>query len=157
MLLQIYALHETSKEDVRIFPIQLPVCRITVADHNPLETFQKFFWMVCFPGTLVFIQNDRGIRITLSGPVDPHVTFAVRRPSVLSDHNRRLIRLKYMKLIHLLVETVIKDAQITVRTLDHPVCHDLSGDMDVIPQEFLADPVKKKPIYVFGIHDACCK
>ena len=52
-----------------------------------------------------------------------------------------------MKLIHLLMEPVIKDSQIPVRTLDHPVCHDLSGDMDVIPQEFLADPVKRKPVY----------
>ena len=35
--------------------------------------------------------------------------------------------------------------------------NDLSGDMDVIPQEFLADPVKRKPVYVLGIHDACRK
>ena len=47
--------------------------------------------------------------------------------------------------------------QIPVCTLDHPVCHDLSGDMDVIPQEFLADPIKRKAVYVLGIHDACCK
>ena len=113
--------------------------------------------MIRFPGALVFIQDDRGICITLSGPVDPHVTFAVCWSPILSHHDRSLISLKYMKLIHLPVETVIKDTQIPVCTLDHPVCHDLSGDMDVIPQEFLADPVKRKPVYVLGIHDACRK
>lgn len=79
--------------------------------------------MVRFSGPLVFIQDDRSIRITLSGPIDPHVTFTVYRPSILSDHDRSLISLKYMKLIHLLMEPVIKDSQIPVRTLDHPVCH----------------------------------
>ena len=130
----------TGKDDVRIFPVQLPVCRITVADHDPIETFQEFFQMVCFPDTPVFIQDDLGIRITFSAPINPHITFTVRRPPVLNDHNQRLFCLKYMKLIHLPVETVIKDTQIPVCTLDHPVCHDLSGNMDVIPQEFLADP-----------------
>ncbi len=113
--------------------------------------------MVRFPGPLVFIRDDWGICITLSGPVDPHVTFAVRWPSILSDHDGSLIRLKHMKLIQLPVETVIKDVQIFVRALDHPVFHDLSEYMNVISQEFLTDPVKRKSIYVFDIHDARCK
>jgi len=145
------------KDDVWIFPVQFPVCRVTIADYDPFKILQEFFRMIRFPGALVFIQDDRGICITLSSPIDPHVTFAVHRPSILSDHDRSLIRLKHMKLIQFPVETVIKDTQIPVCTLDHPVCHDLSGDMDVIPQEFLADPVKRKPVYVLGIHDACCK
>ena len=121
------------KDDVWIFPVQLPVYRVTIADYDSFKILQEFFRMVRFPGALVFIQDDWGICITLSGPVDPHVTFAVCWSPILSHHDRSLISLKYMKLIHLPVETVIKDTQIPVCTLDHPVCHDLSGDMDVIP------------------------
>lgn len=35
-----------SKDDVRIFPVQLSVCRITVTDHDPFKIFQEFFRMV---------------------------------------------------------------------------------------------------------------
>ena len=27
--------------------------------------------------------------------------------------------------------------------------------MDVVPQEFLTDPVQRKPVYILGIHDTC--
>lgn len=78
--------------------------KLTVAYYDTFKILQEFFRMVRFSGPLVFIQDDRSIRITLSGPIDPHVTFTVYRPSILSDHDRSLISLKYMKLIHLLME-----------------------------------------------------
>ena len=53
------------------------------------------------------------------------------------------------------MEIIIKDSQIPVRTLDHPVRHHLLGNVDVVPQEFLTDPVQRKPIYILGIHDTC--
>ena len=58
-------------------------------------------------------------------------------------------------MIQLFMEIIIKNSQIPVRTLDHPVRHYLLRDMDVIPQEFLADPVQRKPVYILGIHDTC--
>ena len=60
-----------------------------------------------------------------------------------------------MKAIQLFIKVIIKTSQISVRTLDHPVRHHLFGNVDVIPQEFLADPVKGKRIYILGIHDTC--
>lgn len=38
------------------------------------------------------------------------------------------------------MKVIIKRSQILVRALDHPVRHHLPGDVDVISQEFLANP-----------------
>lgn len=53
------------------------------------------------------------------------------------------------------MEIIIKNTQIPVRTLDHLVRHHLLGNVDVVPQEFLAAPVQRKPVYILGIHDTC--
>ena len=60
-----------------------------------------------------------------------------------------------MEAVQLFMKKIIKDSQIPVRALDHPVRHHLPVDMDVIPQEFLADPVQGQPVYILGIHDTC--
>ena len=60
-----------------------------------------------------------------------------------------------METIQLFMEVVIQDPQIPVRTLDHPVRHHLLGDVDIIPQEFLADPVQGKPVCILGVHNTC--
>ena len=97
--------------------------------------------MVCFPGLLVFIQDDWGISISLSRPIDPHVTLTVRRTPILRYFDRSLIGLQHMEEVHPVMKVIIKGPQIPVGTLDHPVGHYLPGDMDVIAQEFLADPI----------------
>ena len=59
-----------SKNDVRIFPVQLPVSGIAVTDNHACEALQEFSWMVCFSGPLIFIQDDRRIFVDLPGAVD---------------------------------------------------------------------------------------
>ena len=66
------------EDDGFIFPVQLPVGGVSIADNDARKSFQEFPRMVCFPGLLVFIQEDWGISISLSRPVDPHVALAVR-------------------------------------------------------------------------------
>lgn len=97
--------------------------------------------MVCFPGLLVFIQDNGGITISLSRPVDPHVTLTVCRAPILRYLNRSLVGLQHMEMVHPVMKVIIKRSQIPVRTLDHPVRHYLPGDMDVVSLELLADPV----------------
>ena len=46
-----------------------------------------------------------------------------------------------METVHPVMKVIIKRSQIPIRTLDHPVCHYLPGDVDVVSQELLADPV----------------
>ena len=46
-----------------------------------------------------------------------------------------------MEAVHPVMKVIIKGSQIPVGTLDHPVGHHLPGDVNVIAQEFLADPV----------------
>ena len=46
------------------FPVQLPVGGVSVADNDTGESFQEFPRMVCFPGLLVFIQDNGGIPIS---------------------------------------------------------------------------------------------
>ena len=107
---QTCALHVTSSRQRRCLDFPCPASCMQ-SNRRILRSFkilQEFFRMVRFSGSLVFIQDDRSIRITLSGPIDPHVTFTVYRPSILSDHDWSLISLKYMKLIHLLMEPVIR-------------------------------------------------
>ena len=71
------------KDDGSGFPVQLPVGGVSVADNDTGKSFQEFPGIVYFPGLLVFIQDDWGIPISLSCPVDPHVTLTVRRPPIL--------------------------------------------------------------------------
>ena len=71
------------KDDGFGFPVQLPVGGVSVADNDTGKSFQEFPGIVYFPGLLVFIQDDWGIPISLSCPVDPHVTLTVRRPPIL--------------------------------------------------------------------------
>ena len=123
------------------FPVQLPVGGVSVADNDTGESFQEFPRMVCFPGLLVFIQDDWGISISLSRPIDPHVTLTVRRTPILRYFDRGLIGLQHMEAVHPVMKVIIKGTQIPVGTLDHPVRHHLPGDVDIIAQEFLADPV----------------
>ena len=70
-----------------------------------------------------------------------HVTLTIRRTPILRDLDRGLIGLQHMVAVHPVMKVIIKRPQIPVGTLDHPVRHHLPGDVDVIPQEFLADPV----------------
>lgn len=57
----------------------------------------------------------------------------------------------------LFMEPVVHDPQIPVSQLDHPVCHNLTGNVDVVPLEFLTDPIQWQAICVLGIHDAGAK
>ena len=109
--------------------------------------------MVRFSGPLIFIQDDGRIFVDLPGAVDPHIALTVCGTSILRYHDRGLVCLQHMETVQLFMEVIIKDSQIPVRTLDHPVRHHLLRDMDIIPQEFLADPVQRKPVYILGIHD----
>ena len=123
------------------FPVQLPVGGVSATDNGACESFQEFPRMVCFPGLLVFIQDNGCIPISLSRPVNPHVTLAVRRAPILRYPNQSLIGLQHMETVQFFMEIIIKRSQIPIRTLDHPVCHYLPGDVDVVSQELLADPV----------------
>ena len=60
-----------------------------------------------------------------------------------------------METVQLFMKIIIQETQIPIRTLDHPVRHYLPGDVDIFPQEFLADPIQRKPVYIPGIHDTC--
>ena len=70
-----------------------------------------------------------------------HIAFAVCGAPILRYHDRSFVGLQHMETVQLFMEVIIKDSQIPVCTLHHPVRHHLPGDMDVIPQEFLADSV----------------
>ena len=143
------------KCDIRILPAQLSIGGITITDNYACETLQKFSRMVCFSGPLIFIQDDGRIFVHFSGAVDPHIALAVCGTSILRYHDRSFIGLQYMETVQLFTEVIIKDSQIPVCALDHPVRHYLFGNGDVFPQEFLANPVQGKPIDIRGIHDTC--
>lgn len=145
----------SGKNDIRIFPVQLPVSGIAVTDNYPCKAPQEFPRVVCFSGPLIFIQDDGRIFVDLPGAVDPHIALAVCGAPILRYHDRSFIGLQHMVTIQFFMEIIIKDSQIPVRTLDHPVRHHLLGNVDVVPQEFLTDPVQRKPIYILGIHDTC--
>ena len=97
--------------------------------------------MLCFPGTLVFIQDDRRIFVELTGTIDPHIALTVCGASVFRYHDGGLIGLQHMETVQFFMQVVIKNPQISVCTLDHPIRHHLLGDVDIIPQEFLTDPI----------------
>ena len=113
------------KCDIRIFPSQLPVSGIAVTDNYPCKALQEFSWVVSFSGPLIFIQDDGRIFVDLPGAVDPHIALAVRGASILRYHDWRLICLQHMETIQFFMEVIIKDSQIPVCTLDHPVRHHL--------------------------------
>ena len=69
-------------------------------------------------------------------PVSIFRNRGVKSPGILS-----LIGLQHMEAVHPVMKVIIKGPQILAGTLDHPVGHHLPGDVDVIAQEFLADPV----------------
>ena len=122
-------------------PVQLLIDRVSVADDCTGESFQKLLRMVPFPSLLVFIQDNGGIPIPLSRPVNPHVTLTIRRTPIFRYLGRGLIGLQHMEAVHPVIKVIIKGPQIPVGTLNPPVRHHLPGDVDVIPQEFLDDPV----------------
>ena len=115
----------SGKNDIRIFPVQLPVSGIAVTDNHAGKAFEEFPWVVCFPGPLVFIQDDGGIFIALPGTVDPHIALTVCGTPVLRYLDRSFIGLQHMETIQFFMEAVIKDTQMPVCALDHPVCHHL--------------------------------
>ena len=118
------------EDDGFVFPVQLPVGRVSIADNDTGESFQEIPRMVYW-----------GIPLSLSRPVDPHVTLAVRRTPILRYFDRSLIGLQHMEAVHSVMTVIIKRPQITGGTLDHPVGHHLPGNVDVIAQEFLTDPL----------------
>ena len=46
------------KNDGPALPVQLPVGGVSVTDNYSCESFQEFPRMICFPGLLVFIQDN---------------------------------------------------------------------------------------------------
>ncbi len=129
------------KNNIRILPIQLPVSGIAVADNHACEVFQEFSRVIRFAGPLIFIQDDGRIFVHLPSAINPHITLAVCGTPILRYHDRSFVGLQHMETIQFFMEIIIKDSQIPVRTLDHPVRHHLLGNVDVVPQEFLTDPV----------------
>ena len=127
------------KNDIRILPIQLPVSGIAVTDNYTCKALQEFLRVVCFSGPLIFIQDDGRIFVDLPSAIDPHIALTVCGTPILRYHDRGLVCLQHMETIQLFMEVIIKDSQIPVRTLDHPVRHHLLRDVDIIPQEFLTD------------------
>lgn len=97
--------------------------------------------MVCFQGTLVFIQDDQRIFVDLASAVDTHIALTVCRASVFRYHNGCLIGLQQVETVQFFMQAGIKAPQIPVRTLEHPVRHHLLGNVDIIPQKFLIDPI----------------
>ena len=89
----------SGKNNIRIFPIQLPVSGIAVADNHACEALQKFSWVVCFSGTLIFVQDDRRVCVDLTGAVDLHIALAVCGASIFRYHDRGLVRLQHMEKI----------------------------------------------------------
>ena len=67
----------SGKNDIRIFPVQLPVSGIAVTDNYTCKALQEFLRVVCFSGPLIFIQDDGRIFVDLPSAVDPHITLAV--------------------------------------------------------------------------------
>lgn len=123
------------------FLVQLPVGGVSVTDNGASESFQEFLRIICFPGFLVCIQDNGGIPISLACPVDTHVTLTVCLIPLFRYFDRKLIGMQHMETVHPFMKVIIKSSQIPVRTLDYPVCHYLPGDVDVISQKLLADPV----------------
>lgn len=87
------------ENDGLTFPVQLPVGGVSATDNGACESFQEFPRMVCFPGLLVFIQDNGCIPISLSRPVNPHVTLAVCRAPILRYPDQSLIGLQHMETV----------------------------------------------------------
>lgn len=83
-------------------------------------------------------------------------------PSILSISFHAYLysqKLQKILLLHYRQEELLYQSGILLMifpsTLDHPVHHYLLGDMNIIPQEFLADPLQRNPVYTLGIHNTC--
>ena len=61
--------------------------------------------------------------------------------AVYAGRDNQTIGLQHMETVQFFMQVVIKNSQIPVRTLDHPVRHHLLRDVDIIPQEFLTDSI----------------
>lgn len=57
-----------------------------------------------------------------------------------------------MVTVHFFVQIIIEDCKVTVCTLDRPVRHVLSGNMQAVTLKLLLLAVKKHRIDIFGIY-----
>ena len=113
--------------------------------------------MFCFPCAFIIIQDNRAVLIGLSGTIYPHIAFAVCRTSVLCYVTRCFICLYDMIAAEDFMEIIIQNCKISFTALDHPVCHNLFGYVNVISHKFLADTVDWHSVYILCIHNACCQ
>ena len=62
-----------------------------------------------------------------------------------------------MVIIQLPVEIVIENGKVFLSETDHPVCHVLSGDDQLIAFEFLLQAVQRNGIDIFAVYNGCRK
>lgn len=100
---------------------------------------------------LVFIQDDLPVCIHPSGAVYPHIALASGRTDVLIYQHRGLICLQYMVTVHFFMQAIVEDCKVAVRTLDRPVRHVLSGNVEAVMLKLHLLTVKRYRIDIFGI------
>ena len=125
---------------------------VAVRDAYPAEILQKFPGMAGIARPLVFIQDNLTVCIHPAGAVYPHIALTSGRSSVLVYQHGRFIRLQHMVAVHLFMQVIIEDRKVAVRTLDRPVRHVLSGNMQAVTFKLLFLPVERHRIDIFGIH-----
>ena len=87
----------------------------------------------------------------------PHVDFGSHMTSVFCDDHRCFIRLQYMIVVDLSMKPVIHNRQTSLRTLDCPVCHDLTGEIDPVALQFLLLLVQRYGIDILGVHNTASR
>ena len=96
----------------------------------------------------VGIQNNRSFCIVLSGSKQPHMRVFSPRVFIFANLHFRLICLYNCLIQKLLVQQIIDQGQIPFTTGNHPVCHNLAGNIHIGAFEFLLNSVKRHGVGV---------
>jgi hypothetical protein len=105
--------------------------------------------MVRSAGGLIVIDDYRAICITGTVPVYPHKTVPASWPAVSDDFKGCFIRMDHMGIIQILVQLIVDDPEIAVRSFHHPVCQGVGFQLDPIVFQTPGLPVKRQMVQVF--------
>lgn len=89
------------------FPFKRMIYLIAISHTNSFEILKKLSWMVCLSGLLIIIKYDLPVRLILSRPIYPHVTFAARRSAIFVYQQWCFVCLYHMAFIQISVKIVV--------------------------------------------------
>ncbi len=109
---------------------------ISIADNDSGIILQELDCTAGIPPFLILEQDNGRRGFILAGNPYPHIAFGSGGSSIAVDLAGGFIRLYDMALQQLIMHSFVKPPKIPVTCFDHPLAHQLPGQVDAVTFEF---------------------